>query len=465
MSVQLNFSTTTEYELIEYPGMVKNIDNMISTLGGINKISRALGGDTKRLELRYHPDNPFNKPLCGESSKRAGLLLSVKVRKSKRDPNKPPQYTIKIMGYINKSFTFESLCDFQYLPLASEAKSPNGELKNVLDTIVPKSVIDFDYFKRQDVQLMSLPTMFARSDVVHTTIFRGDFSKEDGQNETLGVLSKSSYESRDIVTFSMIDAFPTRPDSQILKKMKVKYVSDEQLQKVKKLFEECPIWTRIALLYESGVSHDKLKCITPSLAYYFTTGPWRTMYVRYGYDPRKDFNSRYYQTFDFRLRFRSGVSEFVSDRKTTIKKLQENPYEINALVQDINYPYFDEHKLPRSRQCMMRYCDIRINKIQEMLEKIPSPMAGAICNERTGWLPQGFDGQVRQIVSNSIKDLLKNYYRKEQIHAEVDSYENEEHEDAEEEEEEDEEMDDSMMNDEQLVEILDEMQLEGEGNT
>ncbi|XP_065355616.1 general transcription factor 3C polypeptide 5 [Calliphora vicina] len=464
MSVQLNFSTTSEYELIEYPGMVKNTDKMISTLGGITKISRALGGDTKRLELRYHPDNPFNKPLSGESSKRAGLLLSVKVRKSKRDPNKPPQYTIKIMGYISKSFTFESLCDFQYLPLAVDSKLANGELKNVLDAIVPKSVIDFDYFNRPDIQLMALPTVFARSDVVHTTIFRGDFSKEDGQNETLGVLSKSSYESRDMVTFNMLDTFPTRPDPQILKKMKVKYVSDEQLQKVKKLFEECPIWTRIALLYESGVSHDKLKCITPSLAYYFTTGPWRTMYVRYGYDPRKDFNSRYYQTFDFRLRFRSGVSEFVSDRKTTIKKLQENPYEINALVQDINYPYFDEHKLPRSRQCMMRYCDIRITKIQEMLEKIPSPMAGAICNERTGWLPQGFDGQVRQIVSNSIKELLKNYYRKEQIHAEVDSYENEEPEDAEEEED-DEEIDDSMMNDEQLVEILDDMQLEGDGNT
>lgn len=88
---------------------------------------------------------------------------------------------------------------------------------------------------RQDVQLMSLPTVFARSDVVHTTIFRGDFSKEDGQNETLGVLSKSSYESRDMVTFNMLDPFPTKPDPQILKKMKVKYVSDEQLQKVKKV--------------------------------------------------------------------------------------------------------------------------------------------------------------------------------------------------------------------------------------
>lgn len=64
-------------------------------------------------------------------------------------------------------------------------------------------------------------------------------------------------------------------------------------------------------------------------------------------------------------------------------------------------------------------------KIQEMLEKIPSPMAGAICNERSGWLPQGFDNQVRQIVSNAIKELLKSHYRKEQILAEVDSYENE----------------------------------------
>ena len=77
---------------------------------------------------------------------------------------------------------------------------------------------------------MTLPTTFARSDIVHNNIFRGDFSKEDGQHETLGVLSKSSGESRDIVSFNMVDSFPTTPDSQILKKMKVKYVSDEQLQ-------------------------------------------------------------------------------------------------------------------------------------------------------------------------------------------------------------------------------------------
>ena len=62
---------------------------------------------------------------------------------------------------------------------------------------------------------------------------------------------------------------------------------------------------------------------------------------------------------------------------------------------------------------------MRLSKIQEMVEKIPSPLTGAICNERTGWLPFGFDAQVRQLVSNSIKELLRNHYKKENVNADV----------------------------------------------
>ena len=40
-----------------------------------------------------------------------------------------------------------ALCDFQYLPLSADQKSSGGELKNLLDIIVPKSVIDLNYFK------------------------------------------------------------------------------------------------------------------------------------------------------------------------------------------------------------------------------------------------------------------------------------------------------------------------------
>ncbi|KAH8377664.1 hypothetical protein KR093_006586 [Drosophila rubida] len=427
MSRQLNFNLGREYELIEYPGRVVNIDRMEATLGGIVNISKVLDDEKKRLELRFHPENPYNKPTFGDCTDKSGVLLSVTVRRHKRDKTRPPQHFVRLLGYCSRSFSFESLCDFQYLPLWHQPKSNDAlvadELSYALPLVKPSDVTDLDYFKRKESQLLCLPELFARVDIVHGGNFRID-ETEDGQQEVLGVVTKTTYDNHDIVPFNMQDTFPTQPDAQILKRLKIKYVSDEQFMRVKKLFAESPVWTRIALLYESGVTNDKLKCIIPSLAFYFSNGPWRTLYVRYGYDPRKDFKSRYYQTFDFRLRFGSGVSEFVYSRKSAkLKKSLTGAADDskNDLVQNIDYPYFEEHKLPRSRQCMLRYCDVRLPKIQEMLEKIPTPLTGAVCNERTGWLPPSFDSQVRQVVCATISELLRNHYRKEHLTAEVDA--------------------------------------------
>lgn len=88
---------------------------------------------------------------------------------------------------------------------------------------------------RKDVPFLSVPTCFHRCDNINFGVLRSELLHEDGQHATLGVMSKGCYESRDMVLFNMVDSFPTKPDSQILKKMKVKYVSDEQLQKVKKV--------------------------------------------------------------------------------------------------------------------------------------------------------------------------------------------------------------------------------------
>ncbi|EDW11611.1 general transcription factor 3C polypeptide 5 [Drosophila mojavensis] len=427
MSRQLSFCPQQEYELIEYPGRVVNTDRMLATLGGILNISKVLGDEKKRLELRFHPDNPYNKPAFGDCTDKSGVLLSVTVRRHKRDKSRPPQHFVRVLGHCSRSFSFESLCDFQYLPLwrtpKSESATAATELKYALDQLQPRDVSDVEYFSRPHPQLFCLPELFARVDVVHSGHYRMD-GTDDGSHEVLGVLAKSTYDNHDVVSFNMQDTFPTQPDGQVHKRLKVKYVSDEQFARVKKLFDEIPIWTRVALLYESGITNEKLKCIIPSLAFYFSNGPWRTMYVRYGYDPRKDFKSRYYQTFDFRLRFGSGVSEFVYSRKSAKQKRSSttaNDDVKSELVQNIDYPYFDGQKLPRSRQCMLRYCDVRLPKIQEMLEKIPTPLTGAVCNERTGWLPPSFDSQLRQIVCAMISELLRNHYRKEHLTAEVEA--------------------------------------------
>lgn len=53
---------------------------------------------------------------------------------------------------------------------------------------------------------------------------------------------------------------------------------------------------------ETKLFHDQLKYVLPAAAYYFVNGPFRVMWVKFGYDPRKDPDAKIYQTLDFRMR-------------------------------------------------------------------------------------------------------------------------------------------------------------------
>lgn len=41
-----------------------------------------------------------------------------------------------------------------------------------------------------------------------------------------------------------------------------------------------------------------------------------------------------------------------------------------------------------------------------MLDKIPTPLSGATCNEKTGWLPPNFDDNAREILSHTIMEMM-----------------------------------------------------------
>jgi general transcription factor 3C polypeptide 5 (transcription factor C subunit 1) len=76
------------------------------------------------------------------------------------------------------------------------------------------------------------------------------------------------------------------------------------------IFEERPVWSKNALLYLTKYTKAQLKYLLPVVAYYFVTGPWRVMWVRFGYDPRLDPTSLKYQTLDYRLRTAGMMSSF-----------------------------------------------------------------------------------------------------------------------------------------------------------
>lgn len=108
VSEQLNFTSERNLVMVEYPGKVVNVDKMLSTLGGLKNVSGVITGEQKQLELHYHPENPFNKPAIATCQTNAGLLLSVKIRRSKRQPSRIMKQEVSILGRCCKRYTFDS---------------------------------------------------------------------------------------------------------------------------------------------------------------------------------------------------------------------------------------------------------------------------------------------------------------------------------------------------------------------
>ena len=68
------------------------------------------------------------------------------------------------------------------------------------------------------------------------------------------------------------------------------------------MFEEKPVWSRTALAaHLPSVKLHVISAALPVVAYYFVSGPWRSTWVRFGYDPRTDPRAKIYQTLDVRV--------------------------------------------------------------------------------------------------------------------------------------------------------------------
>ena len=75
------------------------------------------------------------------------------------------------------------------------------------------------------------------------------------------------------------------------------------------------MWFKNALTVTTGISPEKLKFILPTVAYYFTNGPFRNQWVRFGYDPRKNPDSAMHQTLDYRIRLHGGGRSVVKAKR------------------------------------------------------------------------------------------------------------------------------------------------------
>lgn len=341
------------------------------------------------------------------------------------DLSKDEEYELpklKVLGRVDMEFKFTNLCDFQYLPMTQSKEDPK-KLEYVYDKIYPNpnSIPQYSWLK-SDVPYFLPPAAFSRMDTIQLYV-----PKTEAQSYADNIIGKSTRRKSgfsNFIYFSTPDV-PTKPPVGIETAMKVKFVQNAHYDQIRRLFEERPIWSKNAVMYKTKFSHDRLKILLPSVAYYFMTGPWKIMWVKLGYDPRKDITARKYQTLDYRLKAMHGLgstikckrnySEYtlpykstpVGKQKTVLSGvLAEQCGKKELELTESVYVYRDG-TVPPSRQMFYQYCDVLVDEIQEMLAKLPDSLPTTRCHEKRGWLPSGFDAQCREIINKQVRTVLR----------------------------------------------------------
>ncbi|KAJ8390013.1 hypothetical protein AAFF_G00111740 [Aldrovandia affinis] len=208
---------------------------------------------------------------------------------------------------------------------------------------------------------------------------------------------------------------------------------------VSKMFERRPVWSRNAVKANVDMHPDKMKLLLPTMAYYMLTGPWRSLWVKFGYDPRKTPEAKAYQVLDFR--FRCGMKHGYTPNDMPVKAKRSTynyslpisvnkagytpndmpvkakrstynyslPISVNkavpqaASVQEISQEVTHPKPAP-PRQMFYQFCDLEVESIKKLIQRNDGQEEE--CNERDGWCVPRTPDELRDIMSSMIKQNI-----------------------------------------------------------
>ncbi|XP_058472508.1 general transcription factor 3C polypeptide 5 [Solea solea] len=419
---------------VEYPAVVNSTTNMLETLGGEKVVSKTFAHPNRRLELRFRPQDPFCHPLCGNRFPSSNLLLKVRRRVRKKDP-KDVEVHMDVMGVIATTYKFQGMADFQYLAVHSDA----GKHSSLYDKIILRKSENQEFFDQPMPHFLP-PAIFSRLDTPVDYLYRPDVL------QSLSAIKKNNFISQNrtrrpnnAIFVSFTDATVPSECLEAAKlnwtRIRVKDSDKEAEEQMRKMFESRPIWSRNAVRASINIHPEKLKLLLPVFAYYMVTGPWRSLWVKLGYDPRKDRGSKKYQMLDFRIRFSTKHGYSPSELPVKAKRSTLDyslPITVNktgpqaASVMDLpgqegastsreTAPHtfqlkesayiFKEGMLPPHRQMFYQLCDLHVDSIKQAIE-IKSEDE-QVCYERDGWCAFGTTDKLRDMMSSMIKTIIR----------------------------------------------------------
>ncbi|XP_029059447.1 general transcription factor 3C polypeptide 5 isoform X3 [Monodon monoceros] len=399
---------------VEYPGVVRDVSKMLQTLGGEEGVSRIYADPTKRLELYFRPKDPYCHPVCANRFSASSLLLRIK-RKMRRQrgapgPEAPPKVTFDIesLGIVSTVYKFQGMSDFQYLAVHTEAGGRHMSMYSKVLMVKPEK----ENFFHQELPLYIPPPIFSRLDTPVDYSYRPETQHREGYNNP-------SISGENLIGLSRA----RRPHNAIF----VNFEGDEAPEQP--LEAAAQTWRKVCTNPVDHKVEEELRKIT---------GPWRSLWIRFGYDPRKHPDAKIYQVLDFRIRCGMKYGYAPSDmpvkakrstynyslpitvKKTSsqlvtmqdlkqglgpsgsasARKLASNKYKLKDSVY-----IFREGALPPYRQMFYQFCDLNVDELQEIIHR--NDGAESLCTERDGWcLPKTSD-DLRDMMSLMIRHTIR----------------------------------------------------------
>ncbi|KAG4187426.1 hypothetical protein ERO13_A08G102525v2 [Gossypium hirsutum] len=386
---------------IHYPGYPKTTSRAIQTLGGTEGILKARSSQPNRLELHFRHGDPYSHPAFGELSPCNSLLLKISKKKCSNrqtaeassklqecstsgvndaeNPKQPFRVEVErpeeeeeeesnlcadIVCRVSEAYNFDGMADYQHvLPVhANAARKRKGNWVEAEETSFEKGgFMDVD---QEDV-MMILPPLFSPKDMPENVVLRPSTILSSKKNQEVAVHYSAQV---DLEPGLAIDFNIKEVPKNVNWEEHITQDSEqwEWQMTVSKLFEEWPIWPKESVterLLQKGLkfSHLVLKRLLLGVAYYFSNGPFRRFWIRKGYDPRKDPESRIYQRTDFRVPepLRNYADASVANNLThkwgDLCSFQVFPYKFQMILQlfelDDDYIQQEIRKPPKLETC------------------------------------------------------------------------------------------------------------------
>ena len=297
----------------------------------------------------------FRHPVLGDIADTDALIVRLHRRVWRRCPpgmeeQYVREYTVELLGSCGKAVRFRRMADFGFRPeppvsVASPGANPSIELHKALVRMDVEAIRNFRFNPEEEVYTrvengkthsnvgMGPPPFFSRVELpfaynyrqnpassLHTlphssSVKRARRTARKGEADMQGdaaeeriitrYVSRSRWRSTAPIATKFGDSanVPEKPDPS-LEHLPLSPRHEALLIRLRELLQDRPVWSRLSLVNQFSAEDARTLIQTKELfalaTYTFADGPWRDSLVRFGYDPRRDAESRFYQRIHLR---------------------------------------------------------------------------------------------------------------------------------------------------------------------